>query len=291
MYLKIFTVIAPIFICVLLGFSWARLGYPYEQQFVSNLVSSVGAPCLIVGTLSKVGLSTTYFNEIVVSTVMVLSLSALIAAVGLRIFGLSIRAYLAPLVFPNTGNIGLPLCLFAFGEEGLAMGIGIFLLMAFSHFSVGIAVVSGTQSLNKLIRSPIILSALFAISLVYTQTQLPDWLTNTLTMLGNMSIPLMLITLGVSLDHLKVKSFFLSTYLAVGRLLIGVGIGLLVCNLLELEGALRGAVIIQSAMPAAVFNYLIAQRFDRAPEVVAGMVVMSTVIGFLTLPLLLLLVL
>jgi len=291
MYLEIFTVIAPIFICVLLGFSWARLGYPYEQQFVSNLVSSVGAPCLIVGTLSKVGLSTTYFNEIVVSTVMVLSLSALIAAVGLRIFGLSIRAYLAPLVFPNTGNIGLPLCLFAFGEEGLAMGIGIFLLMAFSHFSVGIAVVSGTQSLNKLIRSPIILSALFAISLVYTQTQLPDWLTNTLTMLGNMSIPLMLITLGVSLDHLKVKSFFLSTYLAVGRLLIGVGIGLLVCNLLELEGALRGAVIIQSAMPAAVFNYLIAQRFDRAPEVVAGMVVMSTVIGFLTLPLLLLLVL
>lgn len=291
MYFEIFTVIAPIIICVLLGFSWARLGYPFEHKFVSDLVSTVGAPCLIVGTLSKVGLSTDSFNEIIVSTILVLTLSAFFAAICLRVFGLSIRAYLAPLVFPNTGNIGLPLCLFAFGEEGLAMGIGIFLLMAFSHFSMGVAVVSGTNSLSKLLRSPIILSALLAISLIYTQTQLPDWLTNTLTMLGNMSIPLMLITLGVSLDHLKVKAFLLSTYLAVARLAIGVGVGVAVCHFLELEGALRGAVIIQSAMPAAVFNYLIAQRYERAPEVVAGMVVMSTLIGFLTLPLLLVLVL
>ena len=74
------------------------------------------------------------------------------------------------------------------------------------------------------------------------------------------------------------------------RLGLGFAVGLAVATAMGLEGTVRGVVIFESAMPVAVFNYLWAVRYNTAPEVVAGLVLASTALSFVTLPLLLLFV-
>lgn len=291
MYADIFAILAPIFICAAAGFYWQRSGASFDSNFVSRLVMNIGAPCLVVGTLSKVELPAQSLLLILTAAATVLLTTTVVAALLCRFFGLSYGVYLGGLSFPNTVNMGLPVSLFAFGEQGLAVALGIYLVVSLSQFSFGVALVSGKNAWRNTLRSPIVYSGLFAALLVFTDTRLPLWLENSANLLGSFTIPLMLITLGVSLSQLKVRDFTLSCLLAIARLLIGVLVGFGIAELLALEGTIRGVVIIQSSMPAAVFNYLLAHRYNRSPEAVAGLVVMSTLLSFVTLPLLLWLVL
>lgn len=284
MYAEIATIIAPVFICAAIGFGWARSGQPFDSHLVSTLVMNIGAPCLIVGTLGKVDMPADHFSQILLATVLVLALTGLLATLLCAIFGLSFRAFITPLCFPNSGNMGLPLSMFAFGDEGLAVALGVFLVMSCTHFSLGLALVSGRGSLQTVLRSPIVYAALIAMGLVYSEQQLPGWIQNTTDLLGGLSIPLMLITLGVSLQRLRVSDVAVSLGLAVARLVIGLSVGLLVVEILALEGVVAAVIIMQSAMPAAVFNYLLAHRYERQPEAVAGMVVLSTLLSIVWLP-------
>ncbi len=116
---------------------------------------------------------------------------------------------------------------------------------------------------------------------------MPGWVFNTLELLGGFAIPLMLITLGVSLAGLRAKRLPRSLGLSVLRLGMGFLVGVGVAEILGFEGVARGALIIECAMPVAVFNYLYAQLHDNNPEDVAGTVLVSTGLAFLTLPALL----
>ena len=281
---EILTITAPIFICAMLGFGWAKLKHPFDSHFVSSLVMSIGTPCLIIGTLGKVELPKTQFTDILIASCLVLALTGAASTLLCRTLNISIRTFVTPLTFPNTGNIGLPLCLFAFGQEGLAIALGVFLVVCSCQFSIGVALMSGSRSLLGIVRSPTVYASIIAIYLVYSGHQLPSWLQNTMSLLGGLTIPLMLITLGVSLAQLRVTEFYLSSGLAIARLVIGFLIGVFVCEILNLEGVTRGIIIILSSMPSAVFNYLLATRYQRDPEVIAGLVVMSTLIGFILLP-------
>jgi malate permease and related proteins len=287
MYADIFAIIAPIFISALIGYIWARSGVPFSNEFISRFVMNIGAPCLIIGTLGAIEMPGQKFIDILIATLCTLLINAVAAILLCRLLKISTRAFFNPLCFTNNGNMGLPLCLFAFGDEGLAIALGIFLVMSLVHFSLGIAIVSGRSNWRKLLLTPIIYAGIAAIILIFTGWKLPSWLQNTFSLLGSPSIPLMLLTLGVSLAQLRIKSISKSMALGFARLLIGFCAGVLVAELLSLQGNLRGVVIIQASMPAAVFNYLLALRYQQQPEAVAGMVISSTLISFICLPLLL----
>ena len=287
MYAHIFATIAPIFICAIIGYSWARLKIPYEQAFLSRLVLNVGVPALVIGTLSKTNMPGQDLLRVVSAAAAVLGTTLVAAFLLCRCFRLPVATYLAPLIFPNTVNMGLPVSLFAFGQEGLAIALGIYLVVSLAQFSIGVAVVSGEYTAGKTLGSPIIWSGAIAAALVATGTHLPLWLQNSLDLIGNFVIPVMLITLGVSLAQLRLGDAWRSLLLGTVRIAMGCGVGILVSELMALEGPLRGVVIIQSSMPAAVFNYILAFKFQRSPEAVAGIVVASTALSFISLPLLL----
>lgn len=284
---ELFAVVAPIALCVAVGFFWCRGGQHFPAEFVSALVTRIGAPCLIVGTLTEVKVSPRLLGEVGLAVLLVLLFTAAAGWLVCRAGGLSVRAMLGPLVFPNTGNMGLPLALFAFGDSGLAIALAVFLLVSFAHFTLGVALVSGSSPWREALRSPIVWAGAIGIALVLLEQSLPRWLENSVGLLGDFTIPLMLITLGVSLAQLRVRDLRRSVALALARLAIGVGAGVLACGLLELEGVMRSVVILQSAMPVAVFNYLLAHRYGAEPEAVAGTVVISTALAFGGLPLLL----
>lgn len=287
MYAQIFATIAPIFLCAAIGYGWARSKIPYEKEFLSRLVLNVGVPALIISTLARVALPPTELLHILAAAALMLGATLLVAWLICRACGLSVRTFLGPLSFPNTLNMGLPVSFFAFGDEGMAVSLGIYLVVSLAHFSLGVALVSGERSLTRVLKSPVILSGLVAASLVLTGTHLPLWLDRSLTLLGNLVIPVMLITLGVSLSQLRLGDTARSIALGALRLVLGFTVGYLVAGLLELQGAARGVLIVQSTMPAAVFNYILAFNYQREPEAVAGIVVSSTLMSLLTLPLLL----
>lgn len=284
MWQTVVPVLAPVLVSVSIGWVWARAGRPYDSALISQLVMGIGAPCLVVSTLGSVSLPQSDFWLVGKVYVLVLALTALAALLLIRLTRRSLRVYFPALVFPNVGNMGLPLCMLAFGQAGLALALAWFMLNSVLHFSIGQTVVSGQRAWVALVSNPIILSVFVAVAMVVGDWQLPVALQNSVELIGGLTIPLMLITLGVSLARLGVRHVGDALLFAVARLVIGLLAGWLVCEWLALEGVLRGVVLIQSSMPVAVFNYLFAERYQQGPERVAGMVVVSTLLSFLLLP-------
>ena len=278
----------PVMVCVLLGFLWKKFNWAYDTQMVTHLVMRVGAPCLIISSLSRTPVSRAVLEQMFVMTAVLVVIMMVAAALVIRLAGQPLRTYLGPLVFPNTGNMGLPVCLFAFGEKGLTLALAFFMLVSITHFTVGLALVSGRSVLKEMVSNPIVYSIAAAVFMIYGHVSLPHWVENTVQLLGQFTIPLMLLTLGVSLAGLHVHSFGKSLYFALARLGIGVAAGWGVATLFGVHGTARGVLILEASMPVAVFNYLFAMQFNREPQIIAGMVMISTLLSFLLIPLVLL---
>jgi hypothetical protein len=284
MFNELFAVIAPILICSGLGYAWARKGLDYPVDFVTRLVMNIGAPCLIVSSFSKAGIDIGKMAEVSAAAAVVLLIMLVLGGLLICMMRLEISTFLPSLIFPNIGNMGLPLCLFAFGETGLALGLTVFLVIFTLQMSLGIVLVAGRGNLAGLLKQPVLWATAIAVVLVSTGRSLPVWLDNTTGILGGATIPLMLITLGVSLAQLKVAEWKHSLLFSLIRVLGGFGLAILVAGWFGLQGDERGVLVLQMSMPVAVFNYLLALRYQREPGEVAGMVVISTLLAFALLP-------
>jgi len=284
MFNELFAVIAPILICAGLGYGWARNGIDYPVDFVTRLVMNIGAPCLILSSFNKSGIDIGKMAEVALAAVVILLIMLVFGAALIRLMRLKLSTFLPSLLFPNIGNMGLPLCLFAFGETGLALGLTVFLVIFSLQMSLGILLVAGSGNLGGLLKQPVLWATVIAVIMISTGRSLPVWLDNTTGILGGVTIPLMLLTLGVSLAQLKVAEWKHSLLFSLIRVLAGFGLAILVADWFGLEGVDRGVLILQSSMPVAVFNYLLALRYEREPGEVAGMVVLSTLLSFVLLP-------
>jgi predicted permease len=284
---QLLNVVAPVFISIALGWSWSKLGRTFDTDFVSSLVMTISAPCLVFSILSTIEISPQLLGQMGIGTVAAIVLFALLGGAILRMTGLSQRTFLPPLMFANIGNMGLPLCLFAFGKPGLALAIVVFAVFSVGQFTLGVWMYSGMASPVLLLKFPIIYAVLLAVFVLVTGLRPPEWIGRTTELLGSFTIPLMLFTLGVSLARLEVVNIPRALSLSALRLGMGFSVGLLVASVMGLTGSARGVLILQCSMPVALFNYLLSQRYDRHPNETAALVVMSTILSLITLPFLL----
>lgn len=288
MYSQLVPIIAPVLVGVLVGFGWQRLRLPFDRDFLTQLVMFVGVPCLILDGIAGLTTPPATFLSMVGYAIVVLATCGVVGAVALRVLGQPLRSYLPPIAFGNSGNLGLPLCLFAFGSEGLGLAIGFYLVGSVTQFLIG-PLFQGRQPVwRTLLTTPVNYAAIAGLSLLATGTKLPLWVGNSISLLAGMAIPLMLVALGHALGSFGVQRLPVAAGIATARLGLGFAAGYALALVLGLEGTARGVVIIESAMPVAVFNYLLAARYDRHPGDVAGAILLSTLLSFATLPLLLL---
>ena len=280
-------VLLPVFALAGIGIAWRGLQVPFDREFVTRLVMNVGTPCLILDTLLHINLPLVQFSQVLLAAVIVLGLVSVAALVVLRVLRLPVRSFASPLVFGNTGNTGLPVCLFAFGQDGLGLAIGFYIVGSSAQFIFAPLFQSAKPAWRTLVTTPVIYAAIVGIGLMSVDVTAPAWIERLLSLVAGMAIPLMMIAMGYSLAGFRVTRLPRALGLGVVRLLLGFAAGVAVSGLLGLEGMLRNVVILQSAMPAAVFNYLLAARYNRHPEDVAGIVLMSSVIAAVTLPFLL----
>ena len=286
MITQLLSIILPVFFGVGCGYLWIRSGQSFDQESITNLVFNIGTPILIFSTLTRLDVDPGAFSDIAIVTVIALLVFLIISALILKIARLSQRTYLAAIVIPNTGNVGLPLCFLAFGEPGLVFGIIVYTIVSLVQFTFGLAIASGSFSISVLSRNPIIYAVLVALFVMITEVALPEWIADTALIYGQFAIPLMLISLGASLAKIKVNNFTRNLLLSLVRLLMGFGVGLIVSDLFELDGVARGVIIIECSMPAAVFNYMLAMKYNNDPDSVAALVVTSTLLTFACLPVL-----
>jgi predicted permease len=287
-YSQLVPIIAPVLVGVLVGFGWQRLRLPFDRDFLTQLVMFVGVPCLILDGIAGLTTPPATFLAMVGYAIVVLATCGVVGAVALRLLGQPLRSYLPPIAFGNSGNLGLPLCLFAFGSEGLGLAIGFYLVGSVTQFLIG-PLFQGRQPVwRTLLTTPVNYAAAAGLALLATGTKLPLWVGNSISLLAGMAIPLMLVALGHALGSFGVQRLPVAAGIATARLGLGFAAGWALTLVLGLEGTARGVVIIESAMPVAVFNYLLAARYDRHPADVAGAILVSTLLSFATLPLLLL---
>ncbi|WP_452032147.1 AEC family transporter [Azospirillum palustre] len=285
-----FAVLAPVFVVAALGYGWTRGKLPYDSAFITTFAINVSSPCLVFSALTRLHLSADVMGEMALAATLCMALTALASVPVLLASGLSLRVYVPAMAFPNAGNLGLPVCLFAFGENGLSLAVLFYAVMSVGQFTLGPALAAGRFDLGQMARTPTIYAVAAAVAIQLSGLPLPVWIGNTTTLLGNCAVPLMLFSLGVALSKLRLSGAVRALSMSAFRLAVGFAMGLLVAWAMGLTGAARGVVLVQSSMPVAVFNYLWALRYGNAPEDVAGMVLGSTAMAFVGLPALLMFV-
>ncbi len=277
-------IVAPVFILALIGFVWVKRGYEYRVQFVTQMAMTLSVPCLVFVALMKADIDRNALAATFMASCAAYLAITLIFAVLVKMMRLEMRTFLAPLTFGNTGNLGLPLALFAFGEVGLSYAIIIFAVMAVYSFSVGVWLVSGGGSLVKVIKEPLVGATILGALFLYQGWQTPIWLTNTLELIGQMAIPLMLITLGVALARLKANSFRRAFVLSLIKVITCSCIAWVVGTYFELQPIALAVLVMQIATPVAVTSYLLAEKYGADAGEVAGLVVVSTSLSVITIP-------
>ncbi len=279
--------VLPVFITAFIGYLVAKAGRPFDNKTVAFLVATVGTPALVFFNLTKTPIVPTALLGVTAATLIAITFYLLVGAVALKAMGLKARVFLPSLAFPNSGNLGLPLALYAAGDEGLNYAIVIFSVTAILNLTIGQAVAAGEGKWGLVAKIPILPAVALGLFFAYAGIPLPLWASNTLSMLGNLTIPLMLLMLGTSLAKIEVTSVGRSFMLGCVRIGMGIVAGFTIAGLFGFTGAERIAFVLQCAMPVAVYNYLFAQMYGNEPEAVASLVVVSTLISMVTIPIVL----
>ena len=287
-YLKLFEVLFPVFFVVGIGYYLGKKNPKIDTTFITNFAANIGSPAIVIYSLNSTNISFNIFKDYF--------WYYLIAIFGFFLVG-SIFLYfqktkdiireLPPFVMPNTGNMGLPICLFAYGSQGLGVAAAISALIILCHFTLGVFLADRKFNFEIILKSPAFYSVIIAVILLYFNIELPIFIENTTLLLTYATIFLILMSLGIALTRLKVFSLKKAIISSIGRVILGPIIGYLLIIYYNLEGFAAGVLLIQCSMPSAILNYLVGSMYSpkKIVDNVASMIVVSTLISFITIPL------
>lgn len=284
LFVTVLQIVAPVFLLALIGVVWVKLGYEYRVQFVTRLAMTIGVPALIFTSLMKTEIEREALFDTVWATCAAYAAVTAVFYLVVKLWRLDVQTFLAPLIFGNTGNLGLPLAMFAFGEVGLGYAVVVFAVMGIYSFTFGIWLVSGGGSPLKVIKEPLVGATLLGGLFMVQGWQTPVWMTNTLELIGQMAIPLMLITLGVALARLTPENILRGVLLSLVKVGICAGLAFGIGQYFELAPVALAVLVLQVSTPVAVTSYLLAEKYGAEAGEVAGLVVVSTLLSVVTIP-------
>jgi hypothetical protein len=209
-----------------------------------------------------------------------------IGYIFLKLMRLPARAFLSPMMLSNVGNIGLPISFLAFGNQGMAITLGFVVVVLASIFTIGMWLPIGKISLTDLARQPVIYSVVLALILMGTNTSLPVPIEKCFVILGGLSIPLMLLTLGFTLATLRPRGIITGGYLALFHIAMAAIVAYMIVTLFDFSGTIRGVVILMCLMPSSIATYLWVERYqEKYAPAVASYITASTLLTIFVVPL------
>ena len=284
-YIKIFEVIFPVFFVIGVGHYLGKKNPKIDTNFITNFAGNIGTPAMIFYTVTTTGITLNIFIHYFVYALLMIGGFALIGLILLFLLRKDLSMELPPLILPNTGNMGIPICLFAYGTEGLGIASAVASVIILFHFTLGIFLAKKKFSLDVVVKSPPVYAIIISVIFLFFQIQTPLFLENTTFLLTYATIFLVLMSLGIALTKLKF-SLKDSILLSLCRVILGPIIAFIIIYYFNLSGFAAGVLLIQSAMPSAILNYLVGSMYSpkKIVDSIASTIVVSTIISFFTIP-------
>lgn len=281
---RIAAVIIPVFLIVAIGYGYARRKAPDLTSF-NRIALDVLAPLLVYSALASRDFEIADHVPLLIGGTVLILGSGLLAWPLARAFGAHPRTLVPVVMFNNCGNMGLPLALLAFGPAHFGAAVALFSVSNLLHFSLGARITSAAARTRDLLTSPLMVATLLGFASAFTDVRPPEVVMSGLKLLGDALLPMMLFALGARLTALTREGMALGLLGALARPLIGLAIGIPLAWALGLEGEARGQLLLFAALPPAVIQYMLADRYHQEPEKVAASIMVGNALAVVFVPL------
>ncbi|WP_287419420.1 AEC family transporter [Reinekea sp.] len=281
---RIFEIVAPICFVVLAGFFYSRFKKP-NMEAANTINLDVFVPILILSVFASAPVDISDYGGLILMGTVITLLPGLFVLLFYRFLNVEWKTFALPMMFKNSGNLGIPLLVLTFGEEYLPAILILFILENILHFSVGIWLLSPKKRSLSFLKQPIIIASLIGISLSVLKISLPPWLVTGLSMLGDVAVPLMLFALGVRLVNLDFHGWRIGLAGAIAAPVLGLTSAALFIHWVELPDTLEKMVWLFAALPPAILNFLLADKYQQQPDKVAAIVLFANVGSLAVIPL------
>ena len=283
MIYQIFGIIFPVVAIVLVGYFYATKFQP-NMETANTINMNIFLPALMFSVLSKESFQIQNYQLLATSGVIVILGSGILAWIVAKALSINIKTFVPPMMFNNTGNIGLPLAVLAFGEIALGAAVVLFAIEMLLHFTFGAYILSKNTNFMSIFRSPILIATLagLSVNLIDFQPWLP--VRQMIDLLGQAAIPLLLFTLGTRLIGINFGDWKLGVLGSFLCPLSGLVVILIVVQFFELEHLHYQQLIIFSVLPPAVLNHMMAEKYQQQPETVASIVMIGNIGSLIVLP-------
>jgi predicted permease len=284
MFLKIASITLPIFTLALVGFLYSRRVKP-DLAGANKLVIDIVLPVLIFISLSSKSFDPLAALSFTGASIVLIVLCGLIAWPLARFSGATQQAFAPCAMFSNVGPVGIPLIGLAYGPEGMTTAVVLLVISNVLHFTLGAGVMSGKIDWRMVYANPLVWATVLGVSSSQLQIVLPAWVQTSCTMIGSVLVPMMLMSLGARLASSQIADFRVGVQSGVLIMIARLAAAFLTLWLIPLQGLERGSLILFACIPPAVFNFLLADKFQVEPNKVASTVIVGHVLSLAFLPL------
>lgn len=284
--LHILGILFPLFACAGLGYAYGYRHRP-DMAVINHLNMQIFAPFLVLWALLDKPFDVLNYRDLAIGGSVVILAPGLLLLPLVKACKINPKTFLPPMMFNNSGNMGIPLALFAFGQQALQAAVVLFMIEMVLHLTVGLFMLDHKTRPSALLKMPMIQATLVGLLLSHWHITLPEALANTIKLLGQVSIPLLLFSLGVRLLDINLHDWKLGLLGAIAgpaASLIGV---FLVIPLLDLDANQYAQLLIFAALPPAVMNVLIAEQYQQEPQRVASIVLLGNLASVVIMPIIL----
>jgi len=287
---RIFQTVFPLVAIVSIGYFYAR--WRTTDMAIANRINiDVFCPALIFSVMSAKSFDLPAYSVLAAGAAIVVLGSGLILLPACRLLGVQRKTFLPPTMFNNSGNLGIPLLVLAFGEQALPAAVIMFLVENLLHFTVGIYMMDHRTNPFNVLRMPMIIATIAGLLISSFGISLPETVKLPIDMLGQIAIPLMLFALGVRMTSVDFTHWKIGVWGALLTPLSGIAISLLLYPVLNLPDEHFAYLLIFGALPPAVLNYMVAERYNQEPHLVAPIVLIGNIGSLVVIPLVLVFVL
>lgn len=281
--LRILSIVLPVFAIIGVGYLYGRIKRP--DIGVTNQISmDVLVPALVFAALASKSFDFAHYWQLVLGGGLVILGSGLLAWPVARLLKVEAKTFVPPMMFSNSGNMGIPLIVLAFGDAALGAAIILFLVEMVLHFSLGPYMLAHRMNLLQLLKTPVMAATLLGVAVSLSGTVLPDALYTGIRMLGDASIPMLLFALGVRLNQVSFKDWHIGAWSGALAPLTGIVMVLLLTPFLDLDPVQQSILLVFGALPPAVLNYLMAEQYRQEPEKVASIVLLGNLAALIVMP-------
>lgn len=280
---QILATLLPVFIIAGCGALYGRYR-TLDIRVLNTLNMELFVPMLVFAVLADGQAPLEEYAGLALAAAVVVVGSGVVLWPLVKWLKLEPKTFLPPMMFNNSGNMGVPLLVLAFGEAALPAAVVVFIVEMLLHFSLGLYMLSPHTPLWRLLRMPIVLASIAGLAFNLWGMPLPGWLLEALHMLGGVCIPLMLFALGVRMLEIDFGDWKTGLLGAVMCPLSGLVLAAPLIWLLGLSGLQAAVLWIFAALPPAVLNYLVAEQYRQEPQRVASLVLIGNLGSLIVMP-------